>query len=407
MKRLDVAVVGAGASGMVAAIALARTGQSVALIERQNRGGKKILASGNGHCNIANTRLSHKNFYTTNQKLIQELLRAYPLERIESFFQSIGLEFTAKDDGRLFPQSMSAASVLNLLEAAMENVGVSRFYGVEDLQVTKNFTLLFANERLSVENIVLATGSEAAPQLGGNCSGLALAKSFGHTIKKSLPALVPLTSELSVCKTLGGLRVPVNITLFAEGKEVTAKSGDLLFTKYGVSGLAILDISIEAVKALSAQKRCELSIDFFKEYSKKELLEYLKKRVDKKRNLALSLWLGAMVHPKLANELLRLLQLENKKESTLKASELKALVQKLKAFTLPISSYRPLQYAEVAMGGVAANEIDSKTLQSLKRPGLYFCGEVLDVIGDRGGYNFYFAWSSALRVAESIVQKEV
>jgi predicted Rossmann fold flavoprotein len=402
LSSYDAVVLGAGASGMVAAIKLAQNGKSVAIIERQSRGGKKILASGNGRCNIANSTIKQKNYYLRNKKLISELLQRYRLEDIQSFFATLGLEFTALEDGRLFPQSMSALSVLELLEATLKRLNVPIFYSVDDLKVKAGFSLTFGSRRVEAKALIIATGSPAAPQLGGNSSGFALARQFGHSIIEPHPSLVPLQSGAALCKKLSGLRVPVTLHLLVNGEERTRKSGDLLFTKYGISGLAVLDISIEAAMALSAKNSCAVAVDFFPDKSKKELLSFLQSRIDKERDLPLSLWLSAIIHPKLAQQLLAETSLQTHSEVTLKSTQLKALVEQLKSFIIPIESYRPMQYAEVAIGGVNSNEVDAKTLQSKRKEGLYFCGEVLDVVGDRGGYNFYFAWCSAFAVADAI-----
>ena len=402
MSSYDAVIIGAGASGMVAAIELARGGKKVALIERQNRGGKKILASGNGRCNIANLAVSSKNFHTRNRRLIQELLKNFPLAKIEKFFRGLGLEFISVEDGRLFPQSLSALSVLELLEAWIARLGIDCFYGVEDLTIKKGFYITFAKGRLEAKNLILATGSSAAPQLGGNSSGYEIARNFGHKVIDSLPALVPLTSSAKVCRALAGLKLSVTLRLLVDGVEITSKRGDLLFTKYGVSGLAILDISIAAVQALASGKKCSISIDYFDSMNQKEFLKYLKSRVDRERNLPLRIWLGTILHPKLAKEILLELGLFDASETALKSNTLKNLASLLKGYTIPLDGYRPMQYAEVALGGVDSKEIDYKTLESQKQKGLYFCGEILDTIGDRGGYNFYFAWATALQVAKSV-----
>jgi len=403
LSSYDVVILGAGASGMVAAIALAKGGKSVALIERQKRGGKKILASGNGRCNIANKRVSSKNYQIKNKQLLQELLKNYPLNKIECFFYDLGLELIVAEDGRLFPKSLSAQSVLELLEAWLDRLKIECFYSVEKLDIKEGFSIVFNGKVLNSENLVVATGSPAAPQLGGNSSGLEIAKNFGHNIIEPLPALVPFTSDAPICKKLAGLKVNAKVRLLIDGVEKTSVDGDLLFTKYGVSGLAILDISTKAVEALKSGIECFIEVDYWATMPQKELLKYLKARVDRERNLPLLIWLEAIIHPKLAKELLFELELLNRSEAELKSIDIKKLAMLLKAYKIAISGYRPMQYAEVSLGGVNSQELDYKTLESSKQKRLYFCGEVLDVVGDRGGYNFHFAWASGLQVAKSII----
>jgi len=396
----DIAVMGAGASGMVASILFARRGLKVLLIERQSRGGKKILASGNGHCNIANIKVSKSNYYGKNSALIDSLIKEYNLGDIVEFFRSIGLELIVKDDSRVYPTSMQASIVLELLEYEIKRLNIKTIYDAKELRVSNGFNIEINGAKFGSKKLILATGSMAAPQLGGSSSGLEIAKSFGHSIITPLPALVSLNSKNLICKKARGVKLNVKLKLFIEGKEATSKIGDLLFTKYGVSGLSVLDISIDIARVVRAKRNFYLEIDFFRELSKKDFLEFLRDRVDKNRALPLNLWLGSIIHLKVANHILEELNLIKKSERDLNLTTLKLLVDTLKAYRLDIESLREFKYAEVALGGVDSKEIDL-TMQSKRVKNLYFLGEVLDIIGDRGGYNFMFAWFSAFRVASS------
>ena len=392
----DAIVVGAGASGLICAINLARGGKKVAIIEAQKRGGKKILASGNGHCNILNSKVSKKNFYGKNSRLIEEIAKVKP-EKIIKFFNTLGLEIVANDSGKMYPKSMQASIVLELLEAEVKRLNIDIFLDIKDLKVKKGFKLTFNNKTMKCKNLIIATGSKAAPQLGGSSSGLDIAKSFGHNIIKPIPALVPLVSNDPICKAIAGVKLKAKVKLFANSKEISSQVGDFLFTKYGVSGLTILDLSLKANLILQ-ESNCYILVDFFSDYSKLELLEYLKTRVDKTRNLKLSLWLGSVINSKLITYILKELNLQNRSEATLNNKTLKIIVETLKGYRINIDGTRDFKYAEVAYGGVDSSEIDSKSMQSKKIKNLYFIGEVLDIVGDRGGYNFHFAWSCGLRV---------
>ncbi len=382
---------------MVSAILLAREGVKVALLESQKRGGKKILASGNGHCNIANEKVSAKNYYGANAGLLKAVLNNCSLEKTERFFNSLGLEFVKKSDGKIFPKSMQASSVLNLLEAEVKRLKIPLYSEVKNLKIDKNFNVCFEGGELKAKNIILATGSPAAPQLGGSFSGLEIAKSFGHNIIKPIPALVPLISSTEICKRLAGVKVKAKVRFFADGKEISSKEGDFLFTKYGVSGLSVLDLSLKASLALNSGRKCHIIVDFFYDKNKDEQLFYLKSRLNTKRNLPLSLWLGAIINSKLADYLLKELNLQNAKESDLNSKKLKALIEHFKNYKIEIEATREFKYAEIAYGGVNSKEIDLN-MQSKKKKGLYFVGEITDFAGDRGGYNFYFAWASAFKL---------
>ena len=394
----DFIIIGAGASGMVAAISLAQSGKRVCLIEYQSRGGKKILASGNGHCNIANVNVSSKHYKANNTELLRNLLNSCSPQKIVEFFDDLGLEIVAKADGKMYPKSNQASSVLALLEARVKKLKIDTFYNAKDLKIKKGFSITFNSNSIKSKNLIIATGSEAAPQLGSTNFGLEVAKSFGHSIIKPLPALVPLTSKDSICKVLNGLKLDVNARLLINNQEKTSINGDILFRDYGVSGLAILDISLEAIRHIDNKQDVKISIDFFKELNKKELLDYLKSKINKQRALSVNLWLGGFLHTKLANFLAKELNLEHLSEDRLNTKLLKELTNKLKNYTISIDGIREFKYAEVALGGVNSQEINPKTFESKKQKGLFFIGEVLDVVGNRGGYNFYFAWCSGMKV---------
>ena len=384
---------------MVAAINLAQKGKKVCLIERQSRGGKKILASGNGHCNIGNLNISAKNYRGRNKELIRSVVNSCLPSDIGEFFNDLGLEIIAKSDGKMYPKSYQASSVLALLEARVEALGIEVIYGVDNLEVKRGFNIKADSKVIKAKSLIIATGNLAAPQLGATNFGLEIAKSFGHTIIKPLPALVPLTSKAKICRALNGVKLDVKVKLLEQNRELTSINGDILFRNYGISGLTVLDISLDAVPLINSKKDISISIDFFKELSKKELQGYLKGKIDKKRALPLTLWLSGFLHTKLANFIAKELNIESLKEDRLNTKIIKELSDILKNYPIKIDGFREFKYAEVALGGVDSREIDSKTMQSKKQKGLYFIGELLDITGERGGYNFHFAWCSGLRVA--------
>ena len=398
----DIAIVGAGASGMALAIKLAREGKRVVLLEKQSRGGRKILASGNGKCNITNMKLTHKDYILKNKNLLKSIINNSSYQQIESFFKSLGLEFFIKDDGKVYPKSQRASIVLELLEFELQRLNVKIFYNIENLKIEKGFKLNFNNLTIYSQYLVIATGSKAAPQLGGDGSGLDIAKSFGHKIVKPLPALVAFNSKDRVCRVLNGIKIEAGVKLLIDGIERKFLVNDLLFAKYGVSGLAILDLSLYAVQALDAKRDVDILIDFFPGINKDSLLNYLKSRIDKNRKLPLNLWLGGVIDPKIAFFITSMLKIDNKTEKDLNTKLLKTIIHTFKNYRVNIDSYRDFKYAEVAMGGVDTNEIKSN-LESKYVDKLYFMGEVLDIVGKRGGYNFSFAWCSAFRVAKDIV----
>ena len=396
-------ILGAGASGLVTSILLARNKKEVLLIERQERGGKKILASGNGRCNISNIKITKSNFYGNNNQLIDNLIKEYSFDDIKRFFNSIGLELTQNNDGKVFPLSKQAKSVLNLLEAEVKRLKIKTIYGVKNINIDNKLNVKIDDKCYKAKNIILATGSLAAQQLGGNDSGLEIAKQFGHNIIKPLPALVPLQSNNSICKICQGIKIDAKLILFRDNKEITSKIGDLLFAKYGISGLATLDISIDVAKEINKSKNIEIAIDFFYNFSKKELLKFLKSKIDKNRNLPLKLWLNGFINSKISDFIINKLKFDKIYERDLNNNDLKELTQYLKFYKIKIDSLRDFKYAEVAIGGVDTKEINLN-FESKKQKGIFFTGEILDTVGQRGGYNFTFAWFSAFRVSNYLSQ---
>ncbi len=400
--KVDVAIIGAGASGMLAAILLAKKGKKVVLIERQERGGKKILASGNGHCNITNAKIGVDDFYGSGKVIVQNLLPKCSAKKVEKLFNELGLPLVKKEENRLFPASMQAAIVLELLEEALKRYKVEVIYNAKEYELFQDFRVKLPQKTIKAKKLIIATGSSAAPQLGGNDSTLILAKKFNHTIKPFLPALVPMESKLTLCKKLNGLKIACKATLLVNKKRRQSVFGDVLFRSYGLSGLAILDLSIEASSALSKGDSIIISLDFFPQFNVTKLSSYLKERIDLQRNLPLPLWLGALLPKKLALEILKKRKLHKAFEYDLNHFNIKELASTMKNLLIPIEKMREFKYAEVAIGGVDARELNAKTLESKKKKGLYFIGEAVDIVGKRGGYNFHFAWCSAMKVANSI-----
>jgi len=392
----DFAIIGCGASGMVAAINLSRKGKKVIILEHQNRCGKKILASGNGHCNIANIEVSQKKFYCPNTAFLQQFLSDFNLNEIIDFFKSIGLELQVKQDGKMYPKSNSAKSVVMLLLAELKRLGVKIVYNAKISKIKKGFKIFYNDTFINAKSIIIATGSTAAPQLGASGFALKVAKEFNHSYKDFLPSLVPLISDNSFCKNLAGVKIYSKLKLFSNNNEITSVNGDLLFTKYGISGFGVLDISKDAVLLLNRGLNVDVKIDFFPQISKDSLFQFLKDRVDKQRDLELNLWLSGIIEPKIAKEIAK--DFKNISEKNLNSKILKELTNILKSKTINIKGFREFKYAEVALGGVEVGNINPKTMESKLIKNLYFIGEAIDITGNRGGYNFLVAWISALKV---------
>ena len=398
-------IIGAGAAGLAAAITAARTGHKVQLLEQNSSIGKKILVSGNGKCNIGNRYISASRFHSANPYFVREVLFEYDFLVIKDFFTSIGLELVEGKEGKMFPMSFQASSVVSLLEYEAKRAGVEI---VCDCSVTtiKNENDLFKVETsLGIKTAVkllIASGSPAAPQLGGSNWGYVFATKMGHSLIPRHPALVQLCSEEKWVTTCAGVKVSGSVKFYANGEQITEKEGDILFTRYGISGLAILDLSREVSIRLANFDYCELSLDLMPTLSKEKLTNLLLKRVTKGSEKSVTLWLQGIMNKKLISVILEHAKCKSRTEGELNRKEINKLVHTIKNLKLSINDTKGFNGAEVATGGIDTAEIDPNTMESKLVPNLFFAGEVLDVDGDRGGFNFHFAWVSGIRAGKTL-----
>jgi predicted Rossmann fold flavoprotein len=395
-------IIGAGATGLCAAITIARAGRKVTLLEQNSKIGKKILVSGNGKCNIDNRYIDNKRFHSQDPKFIEEVLNGYDYKSVESFFTSIGLELIEGKEGKMFPMSLQASSVVELLEYEAKRVGVQIICDCAVTSIDKKdntFIVETTQGIMKCEKLLLASGSPAAPQLGGSNSGYAFATKMGHTLIPRHPSLVQLCSEENWVKSCAGVKIAGIAQLYANGEYITEKKGDLLFTNYGISGLAILDLSREVSIHLGNYDYCELNLDLIPELSKEKLSNLLLNRIQKESEKPLSLWLQGVINKKLIPIIVAQSKCKAKIESDLNRKEINKLVHAIKNLKLSINDTKGFAGAEVATGGINTTEVNPKTMESKLVPNLFFAGEILDVDGDRGGFNFHFAWVTGMRVA--------
>ena len=394
-------IIGAGAAGLCAAITLGRAGEKVLLLEQNSKIGKKILVSGNGKCNIDNRYINLTRFHGQNFEFIKGVLEGYPFEAVEKFFTSIGLELMEGKDGKMFPMSLQASSVVELLEYEAKKVGVNIVCDCTVNTIDKEgkyFTVVTTEDSKVCEKLLLACGSPAAPQLGGSNSGYAFATKMGHSLIPRYPSLVQLCSEETWVKTCAGVKVPGIATLYANGEYISEKKGDLLFTNYGISGLAILDLSREVSTRLATFDYCELSLDLMPALSKEKLTNLLLGRVQKESEKPIGLWLQGVINKKLIPIIIEQSRCKVSVEEQLNRKEINKLVHTIKNLKLNISDTKGFKGAEVATGGIDTTEVNPDTLESKIVPNLFLAGEILDVDGDRGGFNFHFAWVCGLRM---------
>ena len=394
MKK-NVAIVGAGASGLLSAIFCAQAGNAVDIFEQNTKPAKKILVSGNGRCNITNTNINKNDFFSDNSDFVEYSLKEFGFSEFAKFCSSLGLVLDVKEDGRVYPLSNEAKSVAKIFEDYAKGLGVA-FH--TDNKITDVQALL-----KKYDSVIVATGSEAASHLGGNSDGQEFAREFGHAIVPTYPSLVQFHLDSKVAHKMSGAKIDGEVTLLINSQKESSCRGDILFTNYGVSGFAILDISQSASLALLNHNAVDISINLLPSFTQQKLSQHISSVAQNMKEFTLFDILVGLVPLKITLGVLDELELN----SELKAKEIHTKLAKRISNTLlnwrfEVSDTHGFRHAEVSGGGVDTREINPKTMESLKCHNLYFCGEVLDVVGKRGGYNFAWAWASAYTTAKAI-----
>ena len=401
-----VAIIGAGASGLVCAIEAARKGNAVTLFEKNSKVGRKILATGNGRCNISNEKINITRYHGESPSFAKEALRRFDTFTCKAYFRSLGLEMREGEEGRLYPMSHQASSVVDLLihEARSLHVNVLLESEVTKIEKKDAEFILHVNAQTHVfDACVIATGSVAMPTLGSSGSGYDFAKSLGHSVIEPYPSLVQFISDEPFLKEASGVKMDAGVELYIDNQKCQSVQGDLLFTTYGLSGSAILEISRKASKAFVDGETVHVVLDLLPSLSREALGSLLQKRLSFAKGKSLSLWLEGIIPKKLALFILQREKLTSLKDaSSLGAKEMKKILFALKSLRLHVKATKGFESAEVCAGGVDVRALDAQNLMSHTIKNLYFCGEVLDIDGDCGGFNLHFAWASGFLIGQSL-----
>jgi predicted Rossmann fold flavoprotein len=406
---LKIAIIGAGAAGIIAAITAKRLNKNLHIdLFDANKGiGKKILASGNGRCNISNNQITSKNYLGENPDFTSFALKEFDFKAFEKFCKSIGLLLDIKPSGKVYPLSNEAKSVTNLLELALQELGVNIYLEsmITDIEkVEDKFNIKTQeNEYKAYDKVLISNGLGAAPQLNANESGLDFASKFGHSFNPTYPSLVGLKTDNTYNGKLQGVKKECNVSLYVNGNLEQEIFGDVLFTSYGVSGFSILDISQLAVLNLSQYQDVKIAINFFPKINRNDLgdqIQTLFKTIPSQKAVDI---ITGMVSNKIAPVLLDICKINiDTKASEINAKQIKALAYQLNQWKLKITDTQGFGHAEASGGGVRTAEVDNKTYESKLVKNLYFAGEVLDIVGNRGGFNLQFAWASGYLVGKSL-----
>lgn len=399
MKR-KVIVVGGGASGMVAAIWARRMGADVTIVERNPRVGKKILATGNGRCNFTNIYCNVRHYHGKNPAFVEPALSAFDVDKTIAFFEKLGIAHKVEELGKVFPMSDQASSILDVLLYELKETNIKLIcdtFVKHIKRIKTGFELSFENGNvLQGDRVILACGGKAMPSFGSDGNGFELAKSLGHRIVDIFPALVQLKLEGGFFKQIQGVKFVGTAEIISDGNTLAKDRGDILFTNYGISGPPILQISRKAGELLQQNRTAMLKISIIDSMQRKELEELLTRRFTNMPKKPLDLSMVGLINKRLIPVVLKHagvkdLKLEARQVSSQDKNKI-AMV--LTDWRFKITGLRSWPNAQVTAGGVDTQQIDPYTMESKLFPGLFFCGEIVDVDGGCGGFNLQWAWSS-------------
>ena len=373
-------IVGAGASGLMAAIKAAAIGAAVTVLEQNDRPGRKICATGNGRCNMTNLNNIENAYRGSHPEFVKDALKQFSVKDTLSFFQKLGI-CTTDRSGWIYPRSNQAQSIVDVLtmKARSLKVKLKTNQYVTGVSFTDGHWNVHTNGwTYTCDAVILANGSKASSVAGSSESGYEISRSLGHHLIEPLPALTALKCRGDFFSGWSGVRTEGKVTLYINGTPETSQQGELQLTDYGVSGIPVFQISRYAIRAIYEKKKVELSINFFPELTKQELQEYLGRRKNdcpykNEKELLTGLF---------PEKLIRVLSAQ------------KDLISAITDFRLSVKSGLSFEQAQICSGGVDTSEVDSHTMESRLHKGLYFAGELLDIDGTCGGYNLQWAWSS-------------
>jgi predicted Rossmann fold flavoprotein len=388
-EQWDVMIIGAGAAGLMASIHAAAAGASVLVLDHNGQPGKKILSTGNGRCNFTNTEQGSTYYYSGCPAFVLPAFEYFSARDTIRFFREVLHIHHVERDGYCYPRSLQAAAVRNGLLAACAERRNLILTNVEIQNIQHScggFSVSSRDHTWRARTVVLAAGGKAAPKSGSDGSGYRYARQLGHRVTPVYPALVPLICQASWLKQTAGVRARGRVRLFSDGQMLAEDTGEIQMTKYGISGIPVFQVSRFASLSLAAGKKTEAELNFLPDYSEKECVSLLRDAAAH-ANAAFDLRtrLNGLLNDRLTDMYLSRFSRTDRPER---------LARRICHTRLPVIGTRDYDMAQVTCGGVDVSQVDSRTMESKRVPGLFFAGEILDVDAVCGGYNLQWAWSS-------------
>ena len=398
-----VAVVGGGAAGMMAAVQAAYAGARVTVYERNDRVGKKILSTGNGKCNFSNEDMRAACYYGSGAGYVDGFYKQFGVAETKAFFRELGMRIKDRN-GYLYPASEQAATVLDVLRYEMERLGIEicagcRVTGIDGpgnpgCRLTLE-TETAAYKKRTYDAVILACGGRAAPKTGSDGTGLAMAKRLGHRIVPTVPALTALRCRETFWKQVAGVRCEARLMLYIDGNAVSSVQGELQLTDYGISGIPVFQFSRIAAYALQEGRTVTVKIDLMPDPGAADTQEaFWAQRWERQKRQSMEQFVTGTVNKKVGLLLLKLAGIrETETVCEIEGARRRKLEQLFHVFEVTVKGTNSFEQAQVCAGGVDFAEVTDR-LESVRRPGLFFAGEMLDIDGICGGYNLQWAWSS-------------
>ena len=395
---MKIGIIGAGASGMMAAVTAAKEQAEVTLLEKNDRVGKKILVTGNGKCNLGNLDFGTDKYYCDDIDRLEKIFSGFCVKDTVSFFEENGLLLRNKN-GYLYPYSEQASTVLDLFRKMLQksNVKIITECKITDVTFDRKkhiFSIRADKGCYEFDRLIIACGGPASQKKGEGTFGFLSAEKFGHSIKQPVPGLVQLCSTDGFIKGMAGVRTQAELNLFADHSFISKQQGELQITDYGISGIPVFQFSRQAAYALKAGKKVCVEINFFPDYEEERFWNVMLTRFERMKKETLEEFLLGMTNKKISTALIKHAGWKpDDRIEILGYQRIKEFLKKFRKLPVHIHAAKGMENAQICAGGVPLNEVDDN-LQSIKVPGLYFSGELLDVDGICGGYNLQWAWTS-------------
>lgn len=413
MKKHSIIIVGGGASGCIAALLLKEAGSDVAIMEAQDRILKKILVTGNGRCNITNAKLigikDASPYYSSQDKTFAfDPLITFEASRAIQLFEQLGLPLTILEEGKMYPKSLQASSVSDLIRLRLKELDVPVYLNSKVKTIVHKqaaFLLMTSHDSYTADQVIIAGGGQAMPSTGSDGSLYSIVRELGHHIIKPLPALVQLKTDFSQLRALSGVKIQAELSLWDKNLLVATESGELLFTDYGISGPPVLQLSRFASQIIADGREPQILLNLFPDMEESKVVELIQQQRKLFPAREAQDLLNGIVHKKLIPILFKQSGLDKMTRTAADIPDevFEHVCRMLTKWPMRVTETTGFVNSQSTLGGVDLRQIHHKTLESKLIPKLYFSGEILDVCGACGGYNLQWAWSSAFAIASDII----